>query len=506
MVFVLHQPLISKIMRKIFFFACLFLAACATAAPVRPSPTPVLAPPMAAVDDLAPFAAGLVAGQALDAAVWQTATRYQISLTLDPSLQRIDGRQTIRYTNRTGQPLPELYLRLYPNLTGGSIALQNVRRAGQDGNITPTLSAADSVARLPLEPALAQGETAEITLDFVVAVPTEGGGNYNTFVFDQNILALAHFYPFVPVYDAAGWHLEIPSTQGDIIYGESSFYTVDITAPADQVVVTTGQVVNQTHTAATQTITLAAGPVRDFYLISSADFVRETAVVEGTTINHYGLPDAAEQNQSALQTAVAAVSFFNEAIGPYPFTELDLAASPTAALGVEYPGLVVNATRLYKRPTADPLLATTTVHEVAHQWFYSTIGNDQLSEPWLDEALAQLATLLYFEQTPVGGASFLAQLQAWGEYAIAQDVPIGLPVAAYESPALYGTAVYGRGPLFFVALREQIGEEAFSTFLHNYYTRFQFGVATSAGLQTTAEAACGCDLTELFVEWGAGGE
>jgi aminopeptidase N len=28
------------------------------------------------------------------------------------------------------------------------------------------------------------------------------------------------------------------------------------------------------------------------------------------------------------------------------------------------------------------------VHEVAHQWFYSLVGNDQGRDPWLDEGLA----------------------------------------------------------------------------------------------------------------------
>ena len=28
-------------------------------------------------------------------------------------------------------------------------------------------------------------------------------------------------------------------------------------------------------------------------------------------------------------------------------------------------------------------------HEVAHQWFYSVIGNDPYNEPWLDEAFAE---------------------------------------------------------------------------------------------------------------------
>jgi aminopeptidase N len=37
------------------------------------------------------------------------------------------------------------------------------------------------------------------------------------------------------------------------------------------------------------------------------------------------------------------------------------------------------------------------VHEVAHQWFYSLVGNDQGRDPWLDEGLAS-----YVEYVQVG--------------------------------------------------------------------------------------------------------
>ena len=28
------------------------------------------------------------------------------------------------------------------------------------------------------------------------------------------------------------------------------------------------------------------------------------------------------------------------------------------------------------------------LHEIVHQWFYSLVGNDQIDDPWLDEAFA----------------------------------------------------------------------------------------------------------------------
>ena len=33
----------------------------------------------------------------------------------------------------------------------------------------------------------------------------------------------------------------------------------------------------------------------------------------------------------------------------------------------------------------------TPVHEVSHQWFYSIVGDDQWSEPWLDESFAEFS-------------------------------------------------------------------------------------------------------------------
>jgi aminopeptidase N len=39
-----------------------------------------------------------------------------------------------------------------------------------------------------------------------------------------------------------------------------------------------------------------------------------------------------------------------------------------------------------------------TPHELSHQWFYGFIGSNHALEPWLDEALATYAELLYYER------------------------------------------------------------------------------------------------------------
>lgn len=463
--------------------------------PDLPTATPPLNLPI--TPDL--FRPGLISSAQSQVDQWPGATLYEMELTIADSLTYLSGRMTITYTNQENQPLTDFYLRLYPNIADGRMSLANVVRDGQ--LLSGQLELADSAWYTQLNPPLEPGQKTVFALQFEVTVPSAGGGNYGTFIFDQNILALAHFYPFVPVYDDEGWNVEIPSTAGDIIYGDSSFYLVKVTAPAEQLIAGSGFILNEQTNQNRQTIQFAAGPVRDFYLISSADFEPISAEVGETTITHYGLPNSRKANEEALKYAVDAFTIFTEKVGPYPFTELEIAASPTTALGVEYPTVIVNNLAIYN---GSERLETTTAHEVGHQWFYSTVGNDQLDEPWLDESLTQYLTYLYIENTAGASAAtrFAQSLELWGDLARQLELPLGLPVKAYEQPpAAYGSAIYGRGPLFFAELRLIMGEEPFFDFLKNYYQTYQFQIATTAGLQTSAEESCQCNLQTLFDQW-----
>ena len=64
---------------------------------------------------------------------------------------------------------------------------------------------------------------------------------------------------------------------------------------------------------------------------------------------------------------------------------------------MEYPTLVMIDQSLYNEKDKF-LLEYVIAHETAHQWWYSVIGNDEISEPWLDEALTEYSTVLYFEE------------------------------------------------------------------------------------------------------------
>jgi aminopeptidase N len=204
-------------------------------------------------------------------------------------------------------------------------------------------------------------------------------------------------------------------------------------------------------------------------------------------------------------------------LGPYPYTRLLLAPVPLqGAYGSEFPGAVLLASRVYDlslvergvpaRVLLESTVAHEVAHEVAHQWFFGTVGSDQVQEPWLDEGLAQYATWLYYRErygTPAAEqvrSSFESRWERVGK----TPIPIGKPVAGYTMQE-YGAIIYGRAPLFLLALSGKLGETAFHGFLREFTRRYRWRMATGAEFLAMAEERCGCSLQELTRIWGVEG-
>jgi aminopeptidase N len=255
-------------------------------------------------------------------------------------------------------------------------------------------------------------------------------------------------------------------------------------------------------------VTFAAGPARDFYLAAGDNYIVMQETVGETTINSYALAPYSEYAQLALQVAVDSLRSFNRRFGPYPYTEFEVVSTPMQALGIEYPGLVGISLALYDpaatiaETSSRVWLESTVAHEVAHQWFYNTVGNDQVDEPWLDEALAQYATWLYYVDTydENTAQAYARSWQTRWERVEQADIPIGLPAGEYQGRE-YGAIVYGRGPLFIAALAEEMGADLFHEFLGDYAQTYQWKLASGEDFKQLAETHCQCDLTDLFEAW-----
>ena len=469
----------------------------------QPSPTPDGALFGIPWDDRTPFRTGLIADEQAVLSQLSGAAAYNIDLQIADDLLRLDGQQVVRYTNQETEPLGEVYFRLFPNLLGGVTHIQSVKADGRE--VTPTYEFAESAMRVPLDAALPPGEATLIEITFSVAVPTEGGGTYGMFGLSDGILALAHSYPVIVVYDDEGWNLEIPPHHGDLLYADNSFYLVRVTAPAALTIVASGVEIERKAGGQQQQVTYAGGPMRDFYLAASTRYTVVSEHVAETTVNSYAPSEFVDGAKAALDYAVNALRTYNGRFGVYPYTEFDLVSTPTLAFGIEYPGVVAIALRMYDSAENEyppAYLESTVAHEVCHQWFYSTVGNDQLDEPWLDESLVQYATLLYWQDLygSSGAAGFRESLrERWARVDNAH-IPIGMPARAYSDKE-YGAIVYGRGPLFVETLANTMGQSEFDAFLRGYYDTFKWGIGTTEGLKNLAESHCDCDLTQLFADW-----
>lgn len=462
------------------------------------------------------------------------ATRYDVDLKLTADLQHLEGAQTIHYVNRSTTALREVMLRLYPNTAylGGQMHVFGVRadgvavepiaflRPSQGLTLTSTTSLTDtSLITVPLPLPLAPGQDITLTLNFSLTAQSHTTSGYRTFGWADRILALPDAYAMVPVHDESGWHVEALPSYGDIVYSDISLYHVRILAPADMVIVATG-VCTQAPANASQpaapsestspwvVTTCEAGPVRDFAIHASQVFQVVTATVAADSgnvvVSSYYLPEHRLGGQCALEYASAALLDFEHRFGPYPYRELKVFPSATTAGGIEYPMLAGILDTLYN---ADPAsLEWLVVHEVSHQWWYGMVGNDQVNEPWLDEALAQYSTSLYVEDH-YGRAVADAQrnerftVRYQQELKAGYDAPVDQPTAAFDRN-MYFPIIYGKGPLFFDAVRNAVTDVQFDAWLRTYFMRYRFKTAHRDDLLKLAdEMGIGAPVRMAFDQW-----
>ncbi|MGD9093660.1 MAG: M1 family aminopeptidase, partial [Anaerolineales bacterium] len=84
------------------------------------------------------------------------------------------------------------------------------------------------------------------------------------------------------------------------------------------------------------------------------------------------------------------------------------------------------------------------------------------------------------------------------------DASITATLSYFEDPShgvSYGGVVYTKGALFFKALREQIGDQAFFEALQRYFHAHKYGIARGEDLLSAFEESSGESLSDFYQEW-----
>jgi peptidase M1-like protein len=187
-----------------------------------------------------------------------------------------------------------------------------------------------------------------------------------------------------------------------------------------------------------------------------------------------GTPRA--QVERTLRIAALSMRRYAAWYGPYARPELDLVEGPSevanGGVAMEYPELVLTP--------ADP---TSVAHELAHQWFYGIVGDDQYREPWLDESFAEFSAAR-LPRAQVPNRLRNCRLPDAGDTPL--DASMGRVTRA---PGRYVRVVYIGGVCALRALQRALGRARFDAFMRRLVATHRDGVETTEDFVAAIRAA-----------------
>jgi aminopeptidase N len=232
-----------------------------------------------------------------------------------------------------------------------------------------------------------------------------------------------------------------------------------------------------------RTVTRAvATDVRDFAW-AAGPFTKITGVsASGYRVNVYRVSSISSSSaQSMLTTARNALDAHSSRFGSYPYGEADVVLDNNFWFGgMEYPGFVL-----------DVVSSNALAHELAHQWFYGIVGDDEYTTPWLDEAFTDYATDLYSGRTGTN---------CWNSVSWASSSERLTSSMAYwdAHSSRYGTVVYGYGKCALHDLRRTLGTTTMANLMSSYAQSHWYGVSTVADFKAAAQQAAGSTSLASF--------
>ena len=461
-----------------------------TFTPIPPTEIPTLTftplPP-------SPTTAAATAAVSTPSAGSASRTNYIMYATLDFTAHTLSVDETIRYYNNTGTALSDIVLSVQPNLYGGAFALNS---AAQDGAALTTFSLSGQRLDLNLSQPLQPGAATTLTLNFTLYIPQKSATGI--FGYDFNQVNLVEWYPMVVPHDASnGWILHDPAGFGEHLVYDSSDIEVNLKTDADVIVAASAP--SEANGEWTRYRLYGA---RTFAMSASNEFVVTDTAVGDVVIRSYYFDGYQAAGDAMLFAAMQAVSIYSAKFAPYPYQSLAVVQTDIHD-GQEYDGLVLLATDFYGQYSggARNNLTTIGVHEIAHQWWFGLVGNDQALEPWLDEALSVYSEHVFYE------FNYPGQVSWWWQFRVDYFKPGGyVDTSIYNASSFrtYTNAAYLNGAHFVDDLRTRMGDDAFFAFLKDYASRYSHGRATSADFFALVREHTNADISDLIAAYFSG--
>ena len=407
----------------------------------------------------------LVPAAATSAATsYKMEARYDVDVHLDWDTRWVDVRTTIDLDNTGSKAVDRLELNSAAVKLGGHKEL----RAKVDGvKVKPAVTG--QTIKVPLGRSLAPGEQAKVFVGFRSRLTTTASKRSYYFA---KLNGVAQLYRFIP------W-LSRRVAFGDSNHGEP-FVTpesprVEVTVSADRKLAwaTSGR---RTKKHSQRRFTFVAKNVRDFNIAASPNWRTAAGKSKSGKVKIYAYArrhDPARLVRLAREELARYATKTGVAYGHDTYR----VAETGGGLAMESPALIWIPRQ---RSTADlPYLVS---HETAHQWWYSTVGNDQSTDAFVDEALAD-----YFSRKAH------SSIRASG---CAMD-RLDRGIAAY-SDYCYFEVIYVQGARFLDKIRRDHGSKKFMAAIRTYTRANRHDVANNARLLEAFRTEIGDSLLKRY--------
>ncbi|MCR8556900.1 M1 family metallopeptidase [Mucilaginibacter sp. BJC16-A38] len=492
---------------------------------------------------------------------WQNRADYKLNVTLDTAKHSVSGTTVITYTNNSPDPLAFLWLQVDQNVyredsrgqatspveggrftnktftQGDEIKGVYVIKNGKTEKVDYLVT--DTRLQIKLNDTLRQGGAKiQLRIDYKFDVPEYGTDRMGRKLYKNGwIYEIAQWYPRMEVYDdVTGWNV-IPYMGASEFYLEYGNFDYTVTAPANLVVVGSGELLNPLEVYSPKILgRLNAAKVSDKTVMvkDSVDLTMKDSYPAKPSLTwHFFCKNARDVSWAASKAFIWDASRINLPSGKkalaqsvYPIESKGMGAwsrsteyvkncielysnewfeytYPVATNvggivgGMEYPGIVFCSSQ-----SQGGGLWEVTNHEFGHNWFPMIVGSNERKYAWMDEGFN---TFINKVDTKVFNK---------GEYFETQDIQKGAPgmfspdadpimsTPDVIQPNYLGYAAYEKPALGLTILREQIlGEQRFDYAFKTYIKRWAFKHPTPWDFFHSMDNAAGEDLSWFWYEW-----
>lgn len=209
---------------------------------------------------------------------------------------------------------------------------------------------------------------------------------------------------------------------------------------------------------------------------------------EGYRISVFTPPAQAQSATPYANSLAHIMSFFADAFGPFDNApDLTIAQMPDGSLpGYSAPGLLLISARQWTTAhTNDRLLSRL----AAGQWWGNDVMAATPSDAWVTDGLARYAEAMYAEQADgVAGLHKALQDFSIGALMYEDTAPIAQAQSIQPYSDQYESVVNDKGAMVFHMLRSELGDDAFTALLHDFYKEYKGKLATIEGFEAMAAA------------------